>query len=537
MEALLQDVAQCINAVLARLHEGDGVGDAVQHGIVLPDHVQKQQRARKQSTTNAADYVVPLLRLVAGDGALFVRLCRELETTLPDRKGLLSQLPKRSAILLARVGVDGPFLTLHVSRPAVCAAVCAAAFARCPPRPCTEVPAPPTHNVIIVDGMFPVASSLQQWRMELVCDHAVRLLRASGHHRCQPADFWGEGGGSFGSDDGGGSFDISEQSLLAVLAERMGLVVNAAEHECKISCIASSDDTPWYLSLRTESAAAQSDVDATPRLGHLRQLIQWLTPSSACRVLVLVSKQRAQTCQRLLRLARRCVAVLGLSATAALEWLPCDTVVLARGSAAQSLPEKHTLVQNLREELMQVTAQRVTGSQSDSQQDLVDSMLKAASRFVLLGTRADHPVRLPYLCKGKALAHESQGPAVVYNCVRLSSVLGRFQTLGLVLPDLQSIDFALLREREEWELLSDNVPALLNLGNESQRGEPHTHKAVQLLAKTCNLFSKYYAQNRILLPDQQQQLMFARVYLATAVQKAMVHALALLGIDTIPAEV
>lgn len=136
-----------------------------------------------------------------------------------------------------------------------------------------------------------------------------------------------------------------------------------------------------------------------------------------------------------------------------------------------------------------------------------------------------------------------QASFVLYNNARIIQIFNAFHNSCQIkpseqLPDVASVDFDLLAEDEEWELLFNSVLPYLDFV-QSVRNEP-TSAALSNVNKICavmiglaNCFSKYYRRVRILKNDPQPQtlrVMHARLYLILVLRIVNQHAFDILGI-------
>lgn len=96
---------------------------------------------------------------------------------------------------------------------------------------------------------------------------------------------------------------------------------------------------------------------------------------------------------------------------------------------------------------------------------------------------------------------------ILYNCARLETLLRTFKSrcdskyYG-VLPDLNNVDFSLLKEEEEWELFFVFVlqfqSMVKNVIGDIGSGIIRIHLLCKFITNLSNLFSGYYRRVRIL---------------------------------------
>ncbi|KAK2165327.1 hypothetical protein LSH36_52g09055 [Paralvinella palmiformis] len=140
------------------------------------------------------------------------------------------------------------------------------------------------------------------------------------------------------------------------------------------------------------------------------------------------------------------------------------------------------------------------------------------------------------------------GVFVMYNYARLSNLFRKFETAvheGFYqpLPDVSTLDFSLLREEQEWELMFNYVlvyPSLVQnciemLRNNKSKAVIHTHKVCQFLQDLSRALSSYYSHFHVLGEphDHLLPVMYCRIYLLKSIQQVMHNALSLLSITPI----
>lgn len=185
----------------------------------------------------------------------------------------------------------------------------------------------------------------------------------------------------------------------------------------------------------------------------------------------------------------------------------------------------------------------------DGWQENIVQLAKAAIKFELLSTGCRSEVKLDLSTSpssaGGSPVDGKGGVFVMYNCARLATLFRHFEesiSKGVYppLPDLEDVDFSLLKQEEEWELLFNYVilfPSVVRetiVGMEKSTAEPiQTHKICQFLLSLSNTMSRYYSKTHILIESRSHlmPLMFARLYLMKAIQAVMHDGLSLLGIE------
>ncbi|XP_077979309.1 DALR anticodon-binding domain-containing protein 3-like isoform X2 [Glandiceps talaboti] len=223
-------------------------------------------------------------------------------------------------------------------------------------------------------------------------------------------------------------------------------------------------------------------------------------------------------------------------------------VTARKGDGATQLPNAIDFYQlrksQMREAWVMKYGSAVEGEGWDS---TIAAMTTAIIKFELLSTTARNPVKVDMSKSGSSegKADSKGGSFVIYNYARLSTLFANYQhavqqDLYPSLPDIDVVDFSLLREDEEWELLFHYLlpyPSLVRecVGNVTQ-GNPHiqilTHKVCNFLMSLSRDLSSYYGRIHVLTEPRPHLLptMFARLYFLKAVQQVMKNGLTLLNI-------
>lgn len=131
---------------------------------------------------------------------------------------------------------------------------------------------------------------------------------------------------------------------------------------------------------------------------------------------------------------------------------------------------------------------------------------------------------------------------ILYNYARLIQIFRIFEEredkYG-ALPNVSDIDFGLLTEDEEWELIFTYIlgyPEVIHSSvSDMFKGRMSGIKLCQFLLGISNVMSRYYNRVKILRDPTPalKKIMFARLYLLKAVQMTVKHALAILDIPVL----
>ncbi|XP_066262359.1 DALR anticodon-binding domain-containing protein 3 [Euwallacea similis] len=143
------------------------------------------------------------------------------------------------------------------------------------------------------------------------------------------------------------------------------------------------------------------------------------------------------------------------------------------------------------------------------------------------------------------LSSANKGPSFMfYNCARLSILLNEFESkvnkgIYQQLPKVHEIDFTLLKQPEEWELLYIYILQFPHVIKSCirgvEKGNVNPQHLITFLSSLSSVFSVYYRRVRILTEprDHMFNLIHARICLLKGVQVVFHNALKLLNINPI----
>ncbi|XP_063221703.1 DALR anticodon-binding domain-containing protein 3 [Bacillus rossius redtenbacheri] len=164
----------------------------------------------------------------------------------------------------------------------------------------------------------------------------------------------------------------------------------------------------------------------------------------------------------------------------------------------------------------------------------------AAVRIELLQAKPSSELCVD-LCEPQDNAQLRGALFVLYNYTRISTILRLFadKVREGVYPSLvpiEEVDFSLLKQQEEWNLLSRYLltfPHLVESCIGNTRSRPIcSHRICLFLSELSRVYSGYYRRVRILTEPHEHLLpvMFARIHLLRAVENVFRNALSLLDI-------
>ncbi|XP_050295767.1 DALR anticodon-binding domain-containing protein 3 [Anthonomus grandis grandis] len=193
---------------------------------------------------------------------------------------------------------------------------------------------------------------------------------------------------------------------------------------------------------------------------------------------------------------------------------------------------------------MQMMAQhkyRMNIKSSTEYHDFFSKLGRASVTIELLTNKPHKPVKVSL----NDLSGANKGSAFIfYNCARLNILLKEFDSkvkknVYPMLVDLNNIDFSLLSQPEEWELLYVYIVqypfTIRNCIRTIEKGIVNTQNLITYLSGLSSVFSVYYRRVRILTDarDHMIPVIHSRIYLLKALQVVFHNALQILNIEPI----
>ncbi|XP_044748221.1 DALR anticodon-binding domain-containing protein 3 [Coccinella septempunctata] len=193
---------------------------------------------------------------------------------------------------------------------------------------------------------------------------------------------------------------------------------------------------------------------------------------------------------------------------------------------------------------MRLMAEHKYGLRKQSSQlwdEYFEKLGKASVTIELLQNKPHKNVRVSL----NDLSCANKGASFIfYNCARLSTLFKEFERRvadGIYPPlsPIHNIDFSLLNQPEEWELLFVYImqfPLLIrSCVRDAGKGIVNPHYLVSFLSSMCSVFSVYYRRIRILVTPKPHLIptLNARIHLLRSLEQIFHKTLELLGIDPI----
>ncbi|KAK3772579.1 hypothetical protein RRG08_017116 [Elysia crispata] len=165
----------------------------------------------------------------------------------------------------------------------------------------------------------------------------------------------------------------------------------------------------------------------------------------------------------------------------------------------------------------------------------VKTLTDASIKIDILGNACSSPLTLENAASDRG-AESRLGAFILYNTARLSTLLQKFdqaveEGFYPALPPLDQINWALLREEEDWELVYVYIASFPELVSQSVEcvypaegklsAKIHTHKVTNFLVSFSKCLSTHYSRYHILTGRESHllPLMYARLYMMKAVHQ------------------
>ncbi|XP_076759743.1 DALR anticodon-binding domain-containing protein 3 [Xylocopa sonorina] len=171
-----------------------------------------------------------------------------------------------------------------------------------------------------------------------------------------------------------------------------------------------------------------------------------------------------------------------------------------------------------------------------------ENLARATVTFELLSVKPSRPVFIGCnFATDKAITNTKGASFILYNIARITAIIEKYNNRRSQgeypnLPHVNQIDFSLLNQEDEWELIYNFIIGYQEMIKDCLKCESVFQTNPQVicifLSKLCQKFSIYYRRSRILTDayDHLIPTMNARLYMLHALQIVLQNALALLDI-------
>ncbi|GJQ86338.1 hypothetical protein Trydic_g9032 [Trypoxylus dichotomus] len=174
--------------------------------------------------------------------------------------------------------------------------------------------------------------------------------------------------------------------------------------------------------------------------------------------------------------------------------------------------------------------------------EFLEKLGDAAVTIELLRNKPSQTVTIDV--NNEFLSSRKGAPFILYNCARLATLFKQFDNrvakgVYRKLPELADIDFSLLTQLEEWELLYIHIlqfPCVIrNCMRDVTEGRIYPNLLISALSSMSLCFSVYYRRIKILTEPREHifPTMHARIYLLKALEQVVHNGLKLLDIQPV----
>lgn len=186
-----------------------------------------------------------------------------------------------------------------------------------------------------------------------------------------------------------------------------------------------------------------------------------------------------------------------------------------------------------------------TNRQDGSNENFLRKMAEASIIFELLSIKPSRPVFINiHKEEGRSLTNTKGASFILYNTARIASIIEKYNKGASSgeypnLIEVKDVDFSLLDDEDEWELIYNFVVGYSKVIESSIR-----HKSIfqvcpqvicMFLSRLTQKFSIYYRRIKILTEryEHLHNQLIARIYMLKALQIVLENALAILNIKSV----
>ncbi|XP_012146990.2 uncharacterized protein LOC100883597 [Megachile rotundata] len=174
--------------------------------------------------------------------------------------------------------------------------------------------------------------------------------------------------------------------------------------------------------------------------------------------------------------------------------------------------------------------------------NFIENVAKAMATFELLSVKPSRSVSIAINPAPNRNTTNMKGASfILYNTARIAAIIKKYNDKRLKgeypnLPHVYDVDFSLLNQQDEWELIHNFIIGYQEMIKECLRYEPGFQTNPQIicifLSRLCKKFSVYYRTTKILTEgyDHLIPTMVARLYMLHVLQIVLQNSLALLDI-------
>nr|XP_033322398.1 DALR anticodon-binding domain-containing protein 3-like [Megalopta genalis] len=223
----------------------------------------------------------------------------------------------------------------------------------------------------------------------------------------------------------------------------------------------------------------------------------------------------------------------------------CGIVKNSKSNGKETLLTYEEYIENKINELKVLNDQRnseMYEKDIGADEQFLENLAKATTTFELLSVKPSRAVFIGYKAAADRTTTNTKGaPFVLYNATRIAAIIEKYNNKRLAgeypdLPDISDVNFSLLDQEEEWELVYNFIIGYQEIIKDCIKYEPVFQTNPQILciflSRMCHKFSVYYRRIRILTEayDHLIPTMTARLFMLYALQIVIQNALTLMDI-------
>ncbi|KOC60666.1 DALR anticodon-binding domain-containing protein 3 [Habropoda laboriosa] len=205
-------------------------------------------------------------------------------------------------------------------------------------------------------------------------------------------------------------------------------------------------------------------------------------------------------------------------------------------------------IKNKVEELKELNEQKYFEAQEctmKAEDYFLEKIAQATVKFELLSAKPSRPVLIGCnFATDKSPTNTKGASFILYNAARITAIIDKYNDKRLRgeypnLVHINDVDFSLLKQEEEWELVYNFIIGYQEMIKDCLKLDPIFQTNPQVicifLSRLCQKFSIYYHRIRILTEayDHLIPTMIARLYMLYALQIVLQNALSLLDITPV----
>ncbi|XP_047343208.1 DALR anticodon-binding domain-containing protein 3 [Vespa velutina] len=204
-------------------------------------------------------------------------------------------------------------------------------------------------------------------------------------------------------------------------------------------------------------------------------------------------------------------------------------------------------IYNKIETIMELNEQKYleTNKQDTNEDSFLRNMAEATVTFELLAVKPSRPVSINiHTNTDRSLTNTKGAPFILYNTARIAAIIEKYNE-GISngeypeLTNIEAVDFSVLDDEDEWELIYNFIIGYSQAIENSIRHKPNFQICPQVicmfLSRLCQKFSIYYRRIKILTEGYKHlySKLIARIYMLKALEIILQNTLAIFNIKSV----